>query len=172
MSFELEEKVVYRVSSAWMVHQFNCTLEHIIHNCHGCCHGTKFWPSKAFGDRCKYLGHMGCVLPINERPVTCNIFPIYVNENNVLVALHRVTTAKGMCKGAWGHGPMMWDAQKDGLIDLFGERIWTFCRGYIEKGMDPVFQVPPIAHKLLQLYDELEANNEQPRERSYYAEKI
>jgi hypothetical protein len=170
MSFDLvEEQHVFRVSSAWLSHPFQCDVEHIIECCKGvCCTGSVFWPSNAYPElgHCGHLGEAGCVLTLEERPITCTIFPIYPNAHNTLVMFQRSMFQKGMCKGAFNKGSKsLIETQKDGLIRIFGEDQYNRVLTDVLAGRDSYFNVPPDMWEAFQAEAEAENNHVKPEPR-------
>ena len=164
-----ESQVIYLVSAAWLSKPFDCTLPHILEHCHGrCCEGTVFWPSKAFGDRCGFLGPNGCVLAEDDKPVTCMLFPIVPNKDNRLIMFHRSMFKKGMCRGAFKKGPPLIDSQRAGLVYVFGQAQYDRVRAAVMAGRDSYFSCPQEMHQELLREAALENTNIKPIPRSQY----
>lgn len=170
--FEIKEVRVFSVSAAWIGKRFDCTAEHITSEggCGGsCCIGDVFWPAKLYDDKkCGFLGEHGCVLPLEERPVTCLLFPIVPNKDNRLILFHRSMFKKGMCKGAFGKGPLLLDSQKEVLVMLFGEEQYNKVRRDVLAGKDSMFVVTDEVWECFQRDMHSEDNGIKPKPRSHY----
>ncbi len=136
----------WRVSAAWLTKQHDCTPTGIAERCHGgCCYSTRWWPPAAYGNpdgRCGYLGEAGCVLAPDDKPVKCHLYPLLVRRD-LLQQHFRVTcSARGMCKGNHGRGPILIDAIRDSLVHLFGQEQYDKLREDVTNGRDGVVEVP------------------------------
>lgn len=106
-----------------------------------------WWPASAAGigkpTPCHYLGDRGCTLSLDDRPVTCILYPLVFNKAGTLVNQMMTVFGNGVCKGNHGQGPPLIDALKPGLIALFGEDQYDRAREAVMAGGDAVFVVPP-----------------------------
>lgn len=151
---EFDQPVQWKVSSAWLTKRFNCTLEHILdpNGCGGrCCKNPSLWPPKAFpGNICGWLGEAGCTLPMEQRPITCILFPVIPMKtspfdpvNNTLVIYQRAIFPTSMCKGAYKNGPMVIDMVQKELIMIFGSDEYDKVRKEIVAGHDTYIEMKP-----------------------------
>ena len=137
------------ISAAWAMKKHNCTLAHIMApgGCGGkCCTGQTRWPSKAFGEQdfvCGNLGPEGCTLSPDDKPIGCHLYPFIFNKNGKLVYHDKAAMKASVCAGAAGNGPPMIDAQRSGLIALFGEEQFNRVRADVMAGRDSVFHMDP-----------------------------
>lgn len=137
------------ISAAWASKRFNCTVEHILApgGCGGgCCTNDKFWPPRSgLPDKaaCPWLGDKGCTMAWDDKPYTCNLYPLVMNKSNKIVLHHRSQFASSACKGACGSGPMLIDACASGLISIFGKSQYDRVRADIAEGRDSYFVASP-----------------------------
>jgi hypothetical protein len=142
----------WKASAAWLTKRWNCTSAFITssNGCGSCCKGKieGYWPPRSIypGEsepRCHYFGRNGCTLSLRDKPVGCMLTPLTLNKSRTLVIMHRLQFRTSMCKGACGTGPMLIDALKPGLIELFGIEQWKRVRRDIMDGHDSFFYLPP-----------------------------
>lgn len=163
-----------KVSAAWLSRKHDCTLAGIHARCNGgCCYGNAFWPGKS-GARempdgrraCDHLGPAGCVLPPADKPVTCLLYPLMINNHGTVVLHHRATFGTGVCKGNHGNGPPVVDALRDNLTELFGAEQYARVRADVLAGRDSWLDVPPAvaAARAREVIEE--AENRVPTRRS------
>lgn len=136
----------WRVSAAWLRRQHDCTLAGILGRCGAACCTSGFWPPAAYhaGEPgpCGMLGPRGCTFAPADKPVTCHLYPLRV-RNGLLGLHHRATYERGVCKGNHGRGPMLIDALRANLTELFGEEQYERVRAELLAGHDSYFEVPP-----------------------------
>lgn len=165
-------QMFYGVSAGWLSKPFDCSLGHILSSCNGsCCNGEIHWPSKAFGNKCGFLGEHGCVLSEKDKPISCMLFPIVLNRSNSLILFHRSMFKKGMCKGAFGKGQMLIDSQEAGLVYAFGREQFDRVRNDVINGKDSYFIVPEWVSIELEREAYYENRCIKPKPRATYEDK-
>lgn len=114
----------WKISAKWLSKRVNCTFQGITQNCKGnCCKTKGFWPPNAFGGECGLLTESGCAWGVEDKPITCLLYPLKLNKNNTLVLHSRVTYAKGICKGNYGNGnKTILEVLEVQLTHLFGAK--------------------------------------------------
>jgi hypothetical protein len=131
------------MSAAWAVKKFNCTVSHIIEpgGCGGvCCRHKTTWPAKAYpGNVCEHLGDHGCSLSAEDKPASCQLYPFIFNSTGKLVMHDKAQLPTSFCKGAAGSGPMLIDAMRGGLVNLFGQEQFDQARADVIEGRDAMF---------------------------------
>jgi 1-aminocyclopropane-1-carboxylate deaminase/D-cysteine desulfhydrase-like pyridoxal-dependent ACC family enzyme len=135
--------VRWKFSAAWLRRNHDCTAEGIRDRCGGgCCNAVGYWPPRATpGMACAHLTPQGCSLG-DDRPVTCHLYPLRLNENGTVVLHNRTTQKTSCCKTAHGNGPMLVDALARNLTLLFGEEEYTRIRDGVVRGEDIEVIVP------------------------------
>jgi hypothetical protein len=115
---------IWRISWRWASKALNCTAAGIGSGCHaGCCfsrHGT-YWPANAHSPidgPCFWLGDTGCRLAPEDRPISCLMYPLVLNDAKTWVMHFR--GRRGCCHTNVGHGPRLIDALSVPLTALFG----------------------------------------------------
>lgn len=135
----------WTVSHKWLTKKHDCTLAGIRGRCHGgCCHSATYWPPVAYDGpdkACGMLGPAGCQFSDADKPITCLLYPLILNKYGQLGLHIRATTGKGVCKGNHGKGPMLIDALRLNLIELFGVEQFDRVRREILAGRDSYFVV-------------------------------
>ena len=169
--------MLLKVSSAWSGKVIDCTLDGIINGCQGrCCKGTSFYPSKSniqdgvVIGHCYWLREHGCVLPDEDKPVKCLLYPFVINGNNSLVLHGRALTS--LCKECYNKGskPII-ETQRHNLSLLFGDDIIDrMINATIRECRDFTFRTEPDFDRALSVEQELEENNTIPIRRSEYWE--
>ena len=150
---------VWKLSAAWASKRHNCTVAGILSRCHAaCCHGPTFWPGRVGNTenntRCQRLGDKGCTFPLKDKPISCLLYPLRLNKSGTLILHQRAVYAKGICKGNFGdgEGPLLIDALKDCLVELFGLDQYKQARKDVLSGKDA--RLVPSAELLHQYYRE------------------
>jgi hypothetical protein len=139
------EPLVWRISAKWAAKALDCTLQGIVHRCHGgCCYSRKgaYWPARAHNPidgPCFWLGDRGCKLQRTDRPLTCLMYPLVLNASNMWVMHYR--GRRGCCAANVDKGPMLIDAMADNLIVIFGEQLASEIRKDVRRGRNPEFVV-------------------------------
>lgn len=133
----------WKISAAWASKPHDCTLEGILKRCGGgCCKSPTYWPPNSNKGVCAHLGVNGCVLSAEDKPVTCLLYPLVVNDSGTIVLHHRTTTQTGICKGNHSKGPALIDALEGNLSELFGEEAYSRLRREVMAGRDTFVSVP------------------------------
>ena len=169
--------MLLKVSSAWLSKIIDCTLDGILNGCHGrCCTGMSFYPSRSniqdgiVVGYCYWLGKQGCILPDEDKPVKCLLYPFVINGNNSLVLHGRALTS--ICKECYNKGnkPII-ETQRHNLSLLFGNDIVDrMIKATIQECRDFIFRTEPNFDRALSVEQELEENNTIPIRRSGYWE--
>src|SRR4051812_28458270 len=116
---------LWRISWRWASKQLNCTATGIARNCHaGCCfsRGGAYWPANAHSPTdgpCFWLGDYGCRLALEDRPISCLMYPLVLTSANTWVMHFR--SRVGCCRTNVGHGPRLIDALREPLTAVFGD---------------------------------------------------
>lgn len=150
--FDIKTERRWKVSAAWLTKRFNCTLEHILDpdGCGGrCCRNPSLWPPRAYpGSVCGHLSKTGCSLSMEQRPITCILFPIIPSktspldpDNNTLIIYQRAIFPHSMCKGAYKKGPMVIDMCAKELTMIFGKEEYERVRSDLIAGKDSYFVI-------------------------------
>src|ERR1051325_11234674 len=117
--------VSWRISSRWARRRLDCTILGIVRRGHaGCCYSRngQYWPARAHSSGngpCFWLGDVGCTLGASDRPITCLMYPLVLNAQNLCVMHFR--GRRGCCAPNVDRGPMLIDALSPNLTVLFGE---------------------------------------------------
>jgi hypothetical protein len=84
---------------------FDCTKSGIS-RCHGdCCIKLRsYWPPRAYQFGCEYLSNVGCTLSIQDRPIDCLIYPLFINHKGTLQIHNHCYHKKWMCNPNMGVG--------------------------------------------------------------------
>lgn len=187
----LFKEIIWRVSAKWITKHHDCTLHGISTRCGGvCCCSPAFWPPKAYikpgyvskrenlvdngagkmmpGFACGHLTKNGCEFTLQDRPITCLLYPMVLNDNGTLVAHNRITTAKGVCRGNFGNGAMIIDTIRDNLCTLFGEPQVMRVRAEVVAGKDSYFIVPESIQRQYKHERHLESKNAPVPARTQY----
>lgn len=139
------EPLVWRISAKWATKKLDCTLQGIIHRCHGgCCYSRKgaYWPARAHSPidgPCYWLGDRGCKLQRMDRPLTCLMYPLVLNASNMWVMHYR--GRRGCCAANVDKGPMLIDVMATNLTVIFGEDLASEIREFVLSGRNPEFVV-------------------------------
>lgn len=159
---ERDEHVWWRFPASLANFRLDCTLQGILTRCNGgCCTTQKYWPPRAGSvpDKCDNLGPTGCRLG-DERPVTCALYPLRLNENGTLVAHFRGVHQKGgVCNTCKGHGPVLIEAIGGSLTAIFGELTAALIQREVLAGRDAVVHVPAHVVRQLAVEHEWEEQN-------------
>jgi hypothetical protein len=133
---------VWKISSLWCSKHIDCTLEGIKEGCLGkCCTGKSFWPSRSEDDAiCFYLTDTGCSLPYRDKPIVCLMYPLMLNSNNTLILHYRALN--GCCKKNYRKGPMIIEAIRKSLVEMFGEADTNYIINSVSCGINPIIEVP------------------------------
>lgn len=82
-------KFHWKLSAKWFSNCIDCTPHGIVNRCHGVCCTKKFWPGKAQPQESGYCYYhnpnKGCSLEMQERPITCLLYPFVVNKHDTIV---------------------------------------------------------------------------------------
>jgi hypothetical protein len=108
-------------ATANLAKPFDCNATGI-KRCHGdCCIKIKsYWPLRAYQPSgCPYCSKTGCTLSIQDRPIDCLLYPLYMNGKGTLVVHNHCYHKKWMCHDNVGVGMPLIDSIKDCLIELF-----------------------------------------------------
>lgn len=166
----------WKVSAAWGRRAHECSLAGILRRCHGgCCRTASFWPPSAFQRPdadpvpCGRLGAGGCTFAADDKPVTCHLYPLMLNENGTLILHHRTTFQNGVCKGNHGEGPPIIVALADNLVHLFGRDQYERVRTDVLAGRDSFFDPPPAVVAALVREHAWAATNAPPEPRSAFS---
>lgn len=133
--------MTWRVSRELAV-PHDCTVKGILTRCGaGCCSSPNFWPSRVYDNAvCGRLDVLaGCTLPIAERPNSCLLYPLRLQDSArgpMLVLHHRARMTSGICRGAHGVGIPLVDALHDHLVALFGEEQYARLREAVMAGQE------------------------------------
>ena len=100
---------------------FDCTKSGIS-RCHGkCCTNLpSFWPHRAYPFGCPYISAIGCTLSIQDRPIDCLIYPLFINYKGSLQIHNHCYHKKWMCNPNMGVGEPLVDNIGEMLVELFG----------------------------------------------------
>jgi hypothetical protein len=165
--------VFLRIASSTLTARHDCTLAGITARCGGrCCYGPSYWPARsspegAAGGPCANLGPTGCTWSMSDRPVTCLLYPLrFTPTRSGLVLHHRTRFAKGICGGNYGQGPMLIDALRPGLAELFGAAAIDWARDEAMSGRDVHLEIPPRLLAEIHREKTLEESNTPPVLRS------
>lgn len=172
--------VQWKISAAWASKRIDCTVEGITRKggCAGdCCTpgpSAHRWPPKA-GDRkdgCDYLGDQGCTMPMEDRPVTCLLYPLRLNDSQTLVMHNRALTS--CCKPNYRKGPMIIEAMRPQLAALFGPDAVEHIIADVAAGRDTVVEVPEDLLEAMKLEEVWEEQNAlpQPRRQAVAASQV
>ena len=156
----------WSISAKWTgQHQLDCTLAGITKRCHGkCCHGPTYWPGKSGPDgmRCVHLGEQGCTLTPQQRPVTCLLYPLRLNDKNKLVVHQRAILPHGCCAPNWEKGPLVVEVLQPQLAELFGQHTAARIVAGVKAGENVEFAVPQPVLEALQREARWETDNTPP----------
>lgn len=157
------------VSAKAMLHNVECTAGGILH-CNGrCCWGAIFWPAKANPDtaagKCVYLGPQGCTLTMEQRPVTCLLYPLLVKNDRLLV--HHRSRFKGVsCYLNLGQCDIpLVELFKPTWVHLFGHEQYEMLRVNTQHGQETILRVRGTIFKAYQRELQWEARNQVPKPR-------
>lgn len=163
----------WKVSAAWAAKQHDCTAHGVMMRCGGaCCRSPSFWPPKAYagpdnpGHKCGHLGDTGCTLAPEDKPVTCHLYPMMLNDNGTLILHQRATFPKGVCHGNFGNGPPLIESIRPNLIKLFGEEQVDRVTADVMAGRDSYFEPGPEVLAAYKQEKAWEATNLPPLPRS------
>lgn len=160
---------VWRISWRWASKQLDCTASGIARNCHaGCCfsRGGSYWPANAHSPvdgPCFWLGPKGCQLPLEDRPISCLMYPLVLTKANTWVTHFR--SGIGCCRTNVGQGPRVIDVLREPLVALFGVKTAAAVRDDILGQRDAEV---PVTNKLSGQWRfelELKANRTIPKPR-------
>lgn len=167
-----KQPATLKLSAKWGAFRLNCTADGVPRVCGGrCCQSLSFWPPRVeprseYG--CHYLGPQGCTLGVEDRPVTCMLYPFKPNKNGTLVLHHRITQPNTVCGGNARTGPASVDAVMPQLVALFGEEQGQAMSEAVARGEDFHIEVPDWVLEAIAREKELEERNELPLPRSQY----
>ena len=136
----------WRISWKWAEKPLDCTSIGIEKGCRGgCCfsRGGTYWPASAHSPMdgpCYWLGEEGCRLALEDRPISCLMYPLVMNKNQKWVMHFRAR--RGCCKVNVNKGPKLVDALSRGLISLFGAERYEAIRDDVAAQRDPDVEVP------------------------------
>lgn len=126
----------------------DCTLAGIVARCGGgCCRNVTYWPVRSSaqgrsGGGCENLTPTGCRWSPDERPVTCNLYPLRITPSGRGLTLHhRTRIPTSVCKGNYGQGPMLVDALRPGLVAVLGAEQYEWVRAEVVAGRDVVVEL-------------------------------
>ena len=165
--------LIWKLSAAWASKRHNCTLAGIVSRCNAaCCYGPTFWPGRVGNTpedhRCQRLGPRGCTFSLEDKPISCLLYPLRLNKSGTLILHQRATYSRGICKGNFGDegGPLLIDALRECLVVLFGQEQYKQARADVLAGSDACRV--PSAELLRQYYREegWEEENLLPQPRS------
>lgn len=146
---EVHESRKIEVSAAWLSKKFDCSLGHITSKggCAGmCCVTDHYWPPRsgnAGAGPCAWLGAKGCTMAWDDKPITCNLYPLVINSHNKLVLHHRAQFKTSVCKGACGKDALLIDSCEAGLVSIFGKEQFDRVRADVVAGKDSYFIASP-----------------------------
>jgi hypothetical protein len=112
------------------------------------------------------LGPDGCTFSVDDKPVTCALYPLTVNRAGTLILHHKAMMPTSPCKDAYRNGPMLVDALRDHLVSLFGPDQVARVRADVVAGRDSFFDVPPAVAAAWVRERDLAAGNMPPEPRS------
>lgn len=178
----VDDEIYVKVSAKWTGRRLNCTVDGIVSRedpkyvgCEaGCCRLPMFYPAKSNNNGkgpCYFLGDKGCTMELKDRPVTCNLFPLRLNKNNTLVGWGRTYLPGAACSACANEGPLMIEALRPGLVDLFGEGQTDAAIESVKRGIDPVLVVRPEVMGALLREEEWEEQLLIPEPRSEFVEE-
>lgn len=143
----------WSISAAWGQKHLDCGTQEGIKRCKGaCCSYDKFWPPRVGEENCKFITPKGCSLDMNNRPVTCLLYPFRLNKSNKLVLHIRITLKFWMCNVNYGKGPMVVVGMQNCFNALFGEKTTDCITTFVKDGRGLTFRVPE--NVVLAYYDE------------------
>ena len=163
-----------KISAVTLTQRHNCTVRHITApgGCGGgCCRQPKYWPPSSteagrLGLGCSWLGPDGCRMTADQRPLTCNLYPLRFTPNGRGLSLHFVTRfPNSVCCGAYKEGPMLVDALAEGLCAVFGVEQWLNMKERALDGRDTTLILSRHTYAQLQRELQWEAANEVPQPR-------
>lgn len=163
-------KRTWKFSAKWLAKQHECTLLGITTRCHGACctagKGGQYWPGRSGADgRCPNLGEEGCVLPVVQRPVTCLLYPLRLNDGGNVGLHQRAMFPTSCCAGNYGHGPRLVDALAEQLTALLGPVEYAALVQAVTDGVDYSVVVDESIAAALAREAEWEAENTPPTAR-------
>jgi len=139
-----DEKIYWKISAKWANKIITCTKDGIINFCHGqCCKYKTYFPKNYPDDTsCSALTELGCSFSLDERPVSCVLFPFTLQKNNLLGMQFRIIYNPHRC------GPCIGKGDKTILENLSNQWKILFGDETVEKmirttkiGKDFVFRV-------------------------------
>lgn len=136
---------------------FDCNANGI-KRCRGaCCSRIKsYWPLRAhqpFG--CPYYHSKdGCQLSVEDRPIDCLLYPLFINGNGTLVVHNHCYHKKWMCHDNVGVGSPLVESLKACLVELFGEEEYERIHSATMDGQRYTFQASEEFNKCRE-YEEI-----------------
>ena len=115
---------------------FDCNADGI-KRCHGaCCTKIKtYWPLRAYQPSgCFFNSSRGCRLSLEDRPIDCLLYPLFINGSGTLVVHNRCYHKKFICRDNVNVGSPLVDSMKDCLTELFGEHEYLAIKDASENG--------------------------------------
>ncbi len=165
----MEGPIRWRVSWKWTIKKLDCTLSGIQKRCRGgCCYKSHSggWPRVRTDDPCHYLGAQGCTFAAEDKPLSCQLYPMRLNKNLTLVVHARAFLKGRPCRPNFNLGPPIIVALEDNLVPVFGHEQYDRVRASILTERDSYFEVS----ELIQAQWEREAgwtmDNMHPRPRT------
>ncbi len=136
----------WKISAKWANRVIDCTVAGIVGRCGGKCCYDQFWPGSAQpqpNGGCFYLGPKGCTLDVEDRPVTCHLFPFKLNQNNTLTQWHRATMKNQCCAPNFNEGQQtIIETMEQSLRLLFGDAQADAILAGVRGGKDVEVNVP------------------------------
>lgn len=115
---------------------FDCNHNGII-KCRGaCCIKIKsYWPLRAYQPAgCFFNSSRGCRLSMEDRPIDCLLYPLFINGNNTLVIHHHCFHKKWVCRDNVNKGLPLVDSLRECLVELFEEKEYQAIKEASESG--------------------------------------
>ncbi len=137
MSLNLIKDTYWKFSAKNLLKNHRCDYN----ICKGkCCKGPTFWPGRASDDgECINLYPSGCQIPIQNRPITCLLYPLVLNKNNTIIRHFR---CRAICKTNCELGKPIIEELFWCFSSLFGNDQASYLKQEILKGKDTILLVP------------------------------
>lgn len=166
--FENKDKRI-GVSWKWATKKIDCTIKGITkeNGCKGVCCTGNFYPAKANGGKCIYLGSKGCELKPSEKPIKCLLYPFVVKNNNLVLYGRALMQSCKLCYFPKDEKvPSIFVNLKDNLIELFGEEQYNrVYNDVIVKNKNSFFILPDYWEREVDKENNLEKLNINPKKR-------
>jgi len=162
--------VPWKFSAAWLGKHFDCGTETGFKRCVGaCCKSPKYWPvnvqPQADGG-CFHLTDTGCQLLMENRPITCLLFPLkfvakppfktgigWMTESVKIILYGRACIISSTCGINYKKGPTLVSSLAPQLIILLGSENYLTLLEQTLMGIDTI--IYPQKHIHTKLVDEI-----------------